>query len=408
MAIKMKCLLCVMLMIACVGMSEATVVSWDGASSDITGLGSNINTSPNDWATDLALDSAWSTTDEVVAAVGSQASFKAAIGRLPGQRRIAQINAGSNQIFVGGNELAGSATSPYTTLVGFDTSAFGAEVLKSISVRLRTRPTGDDMDVRWFVEAGGSTYVSGVVDSLTGAGYKTLTLSDARTILWYVFDADANIGSAISDANSLMELSDVTRVGYHTTSSFTADANWHGAYMNNFSAETLRFTAIDPDPADGEVVLETPILNWTAGDAANAHDVYFDTVNPPVAYMGRQTATSYDPNTVLGNGVYYWRIDEVDDPNIPVGDPANVWEGDVWSFEIGDPGLPRNPSPADEATDIDVEPTLTWTPGLNAIAHDVWFGEAADALELVADDIGLAEYTPSTLSKGRTYYWAVY
>jgi len=154
MVVKMKCSVCVALIIVCAGLSEAALVSWNGYSSDITDLGGNVNSTPNSWD---AADSVWSTTDEIVAATGGQASFKAAIGILPGQRRIAQINAGSDQIFVGGNEDAGATlppTSPYTTLVGFDTSAFGVdEVLTAISIELRTRPTADTMSLRWFVEA---------------------------------------------------------------------------------------------------------------------------------------------------------------------------------------------------------------------------------------------------------------
>jgi len=238
---KMKVIV-VMMLAACVGLSEATVVSWDGTSADITGLGANVNTSPGTW--DVVAGSVWSTTGEVAPAVGSQASFKAAIGILPGQRRIGQINAGSDQIFVGGNELAPTGLAPYTTLVGFDTSAFAVDdVLTEISVEIKTRQGGDSMDVRWFVEAGGSTYVSGVVDSITGSAYETLTLSDATAIEWLAFDDTVNIGSAIGSSVGMLSLTDADYVGYYTSSSFTADANWHGAYVKTFSA-----TAV-PEPA---------------------------------------------------------------------------------------------------------------------------------------------------------------
>ncbi|MHC4556974.1 MAG: PEP-CTERM sorting domain-containing protein [Planctomycetota bacterium] len=240
MVVKMKCSVCVALMLACVGLSEAAVVSWNGYSSDITDLGGNVNSTPNSWD---VVDSVWSTTDEVVSAVGGQASFKAAIGILPGQRRIAQINAGSDQIFVGGNENATATpppTSPYTILVGFDTSTFGVdEVLTAISIEVRTRPTGDTMSLRWFVEAGLSTYVSGVVDSMTGAEYKTLTLPDATAIEWFAFDKNADIGSAVGASVGTLSLTDITYAGYYTSSSFTNNANWHGAFVKTFSATAV-------------------------------------------------------------------------------------------------------------------------------------------------------------------------
>ncbi|MDH4203360.1 MAG: PEP-CTERM sorting domain-containing protein [Phycisphaerae bacterium] len=234
---KMR-MIVLLLVAACVGLSEATVIGWDGYSTDISGLAANVNSAPGVWE---AGDTVWATTDEVVAAVGSQTSFKAALGVAPGARNIAQINAGSDQVFVGGNEvLPPAGVAPYTTLVGFDTSAFGVdEVLTGISVELKARQATDTLSLRWFVEAGGSTYVSGVVDAaIDSAAYRTLTLSDATAIEWFAFDKNANIGSAIGSSVGTLSLTDVDYVGYHTSSTWTTDANWHGAYVKTFSAST--------------------------------------------------------------------------------------------------------------------------------------------------------------------------
>jgi hypothetical protein len=40
--------------------------------------------------------------------------------------------------------------------------------------------------------------------------------------------------------------------------------------------------------------------------------------------MGRQGPNSWDPCGLDFGATYYWRIDEVNDPNL--------WKGDVWSF----------------------------------------------------------------------------
>ena len=56
-----------------------------------------------------------------------------------------------------------------------------------------------------------------------------------------------------------------------------------------------------------------------------------------VLYSQGQMLTTYDPRTLAFGTTYYWRIDEVNNPNI--------WTGDVWSFEtmpsipITDPNL---------------------------------------------------------------------
>ena len=79
-------------------------------------------------------------------------------------------------------------------------------------------------------------------------------------------------------------------------------------------------------------------LNWTTGDGAAAHDVYFGTnfgeVNdantssgayrPPQLSLG---TTTYDAGLLESldyEKTYYWRIDEVNG--------LEVWKGDVWHF----------------------------------------------------------------------------
>jgi hypothetical protein len=93
-----------------------------------------------------------------------------------------------------------------------------------------------------------------------------------------------------------------------------------------------------PSPADGATDVEpTPTLSWKPGVNAAKHDVYFggnfDDVNsattssPAAIYKGRQDPNKYPFTTELNWGqTYYWRIDEVNDPNF--------WRGSVWSFTV--------------------------------------------------------------------------
>lgn len=77
------------------------------------------------------------------------------------------------------------------------------------------------------------------------------------------------------------------------------------------------------------------VLNWTAGQNAAGHDVYFGTDKAAVAaatattadiYRGRQALEemTFDAGTLEANTTYYWRIDEVNN--------ASTWTGSVWSF----------------------------------------------------------------------------
>lgn len=97
----------------------------------------------------------------------------------------------------------------------------------------------------------------------------------------------------------------------------------------------LHVYAWDPSPSDGQTDVRLDVnLTWMPGDYAASHDVYlgldWDDVNDATTawagiYSGRQDACEYDPPGNLEfNTIYYWRIDEVNEPN--------VVKGFVWSF----------------------------------------------------------------------------
>jgi hypothetical protein len=92
-----------------------------------------------------------------------------------------------------------------------------------------------------------------------------------------------------------------------------------------------------PDPRNSAVeVPRDANLGWKPGDYAEFHHVYlgtsFDDVNDADTtsagiYKGQKTLadTTYEPPGGLAlNTTYYWRIDEVNDPNL--------WKGNIWKF----------------------------------------------------------------------------
>jgi hypothetical protein len=101
--------------------------------------------------------------------------------------------------------------------------------------------------------------------------------------------------------------------------------------------------AWSPSPASGatpDIDSALP-LTWSAGDAANRHDVYFgldrdvvnsaDTSDTTGVYRGGQTATTFSPaeGVEWAGGPYYWRVDENNTD-------GTVTKGRVWSFTVAD------------------------------------------------------------------------
>jgi len=70
------------------------------------------------------------------------------------------------------------------------------------------------------------------------------------------------------------------------------------------------------------------------------------------------------------------------------------------------PAQAREPEPADGAVNVDVDSTLAWRAGRDAVSHEVYFGTDSDALDLAAT-VEAASYDPGALDLDTTYYWQV-
>jgi hypothetical protein len=99
------------------------------------------------------------------------------------------------------------------------------------------------------------------------------------------------------------------------------------------------------------------------------------------------------PDGLVPGTTYYWRIDEVNE-----AEPNSPWKGDIWSFTVP-PKTAYDPVPADGAELVPVNATLTWTPGLGAKLHTVYFGEDFDTVNnaVGGNTIGVASYSPGPL-----------
>jgi len=185
------------------------------------------------------------------------------------------------------------------------------------------------------------------------------------------------------------------------------DSPWRG---DVWSFSIAPKTAYNPVPPDGAEFIDVDVtLSWTAGFGAKLHTVYFgddfDDVND--ASGGAPGGlTTYSPGPLELEKVYYWRVDEFD--------AIATYKGDVWSFTT--PGAVGNPQPAFEATDVQLNAILSWTPADSAASHQVYFGMDK---ETVRDaDTGSPEYKgpkaldaesydPGLLEPDTSYYWRV-
>jgi hypothetical protein len=169
-------------------------------------------------------------------------------------------------------------------------------------------------------------------------------------------------------------------------------------------------TAYAPDPADGAEQVDPDVeLSWLAGFNGKLHTIYFgenfDDVNNATEGVA-QGITTYTPGSLKLAKTYYWRVDEFDG--------AATYKGDVWSFTTE--GAVGNPNPANGAVDIERTPILTWTPGVYAASHQVYFGTDKEAVKnantsspeyKATGNLGSESYNPGKLQWYSTYYWRI-
>ncbi len=175
--------------------------------------------------------------------------------------------------------------------------------------------------------------------------------------------------------------------------------------------------AQNPDPVVGTVLQQKfALLGWTAGETAASHNLYISnslddvTAGAAAAFAGNYTTTTLSvglpgvpvPDGLIPGSTYYWKVDEVE------ADPSVVHTGVIWSFSVM-PEKAHKPSPADGATGVATNAQLSWTAGLAAKLHSVYFGDNLDTVTnaVGAPPLPLTTKNPGPLLPGTTYYWRV-
>jgi hypothetical protein len=167
----------------------------------------------------------------------------------------------------------------------------------------------------------------------------------------------------------------------------------------------------NPNPADGATdVSVNADLSWNCTDPDGdtlTYDIYFGTSSPPPIEKEGHSTKIYDPGLMDENADYYWKI---------VAKDGNGGEtsGPVWHFKTGEdtnnpPNPPSDPYPADGATDVSINVTLSWTcsdPDGDPLTYDIYFGTASDP-PLVKSGHTTTSYDPGTLQYETKYYWKI-
>ncbi len=174
----------------------------------------------------------------------------------------------------------------------------------------------------------------------------------------------------------------------------------------------------NPYPANAAIDVPVDVvLEWISVPGADWDDVFFGTNRYSVnlaregsaEHKGVLALSTYDPGGLEPGTTYYWKIVA----SQRFGEFVLRYEGPVWSFTTG-PARASNPSPADGATCVPPDVVLSWTPGCQAIWHDVYLGASFD--DVNGANTSSPEYKdrhdanrldPGALAPATTYWWRV-
>lgn len=167
--------------------------------------------------------------------------------------------------------------------------------------------------------------------------------------------------------------------------------------------DTTKPRALLPIPRSENVVI-TSNLTWDPADGASSQILYFgtDAGNLPQVTSGGGSLEMYDPPGSLSlNTEYFWYVRN------------NGVDGPLWSFTT-ETGKALNPSPADQASDINlIGVDLSWnTP--TAATYAVYLSQDSSLVESSNVSVRIADNNANpfkndvdTSSRGATYYWRV-
>ena len=165
----------------------------------------------------------------------------------------------------------------------------------------------------------------------------------------------------------------------------TASSNWGGVFPQ-FGLSEVRFLYIpvlprEPMPLSGTVDMDVDnvTLSWRPGREAGLHEVYLSnnaqTVIEGTALVATVAEASYDTGELDLGQTYYWKVNEVNETEIPTS-----WQSGVWNFST------LEYLTVDDFEDYnDLEPDRifdTWTDGWDVETNGATMGNPSPNFDL--------------------------
>ncbi len=168
----------------------------------------------------------------------------------------------------------------------------------------------------------------------------------------------------------------------------------------------------NPSPANEATEQSRALtLMWEGSDPdgdALVYDVYFGTAEPLTQVATGLDATQFNPQDLLANTTYLWRVDARDPAGLRTESP--IWRFSTETVVVNQPpAIPSTPIPSDGAFDQPIDVTLAWTgsdPDGDILTYDIRFGPT-NTPNVVSTNLTTAMFNPGGLAFNTTYFWQI-
>lgn len=189
----------------------------------------------------------------------------------------------------------------------------------------------------------------------------------------------------------------------------------------SFHTETVETSCTNPltalalaSPADNATgVSLDENLSWTGGESqcegrTSTYDVYFGTDSSP-QLAENVSGQSYNPGTLEPGTTYYWKVVASDGVSTRTSSTRQFTTAALACTD--GPSALTSLSPAADATDVPLDPVLSWSGGDSQCAglsatYDVYFGTSSPP-PFHHNNGSDKSWDPGTLDGSQTYYWKI-
>jgi hypothetical protein len=158
-------------------------------------------------------------------------------------------------------------------------------------------------------------------------------------------------------------------------------------------------------PSNGATGVATnPMLSWGSSSGATRYEYCYATTTGCTGWTSAGSSTSVGLSGLLNNQIYYWQVRAVN-----AGGSTQADSGAYWSFttaSLTPPGSFSKASPANGATGVTTNPTLSWGSSSGATSYEYCFATTTSCSSWISVGSDLS-VDLNGLSQNTTYYWHV-